>query len=75
MPQSLLPLTQTVTTERAISLVCIPDRFAAECELTKIKHEYQARFIRATIRKNRPGKEITCTLRYWINHTETLKLF
>lgn len=73
--QLLLSLTQTVTTECAHSLVCIPDRDTAECELAKLKREYGQRFIRFAIRKARPGKRSTYTLRYFTLETEIVPLF
>jgi hypothetical protein len=73
--QLLLPLVQTVTTERAHSLVCIPDRTSAEDELRKLHAEYRARLLRATIRKDRPGKRSTYTLRYFTQHTDQVALF
>ena len=73
--QLLLPLTQTVTTERGISLVCIPDRFAAENDLTRLRNKYGTNFLKATIRKDRPGKNSTYTLRYFIREAQTRPLF
>ncbi len=83
--QFLLSLTQTVTTDRGHSLVCIPDRSTAEYELEQLRTEYGARLISATIRKDRPssrrsqakadGKRSTYTLRYFTRDTETIRLF
>jgi hypothetical protein len=73
--QCLLPLTQTVITERGHSLVCIPDRTTAECELEKLRREYSDRLARAVIRKTKPGKRGTYTLRYFTHDTETVPLF
>jgi hypothetical protein len=73
--QYLLPLTQTVITERGHSLVCIPDRSTAECELEKLKREYSDRLVRAVIRKTKSGKRGTYTLRYFTRDTETVALF
>jgi hypothetical protein len=73
--QFLLSLTQTVTTDRGHSLVCIPDRSAAEYELEKLRTEYGKRLISATIRKDRPGKQSTYTVRYFTRDTETVRLF
>jgi hypothetical protein len=76
--QRLLSLTHTVTTERSISLVCIPDRDSAECALTELKHEHGPRLLKAVIRKDRPGRagsSRTYTLRYTIRETETRTLF
>ena len=78
MGQFLLRHTQTVTTERGISLVCIPDRDSAECELTRLKHEHGPNLLKATIRKDRPGRSGTSktyTLRYFIRETEDRPLF
>jgi len=74
-PQFLLPLTQTVTTEQAHSLVCLPDRTTADYELSKLKTEFGPRLIKAAIRKDRPGKGSTYTLRYFTRDTETHRLF
>jgi hypothetical protein len=38
--QCLFPLTQIIVTERGHSLVCIPDRTTAECELEKLRREF-----------------------------------
>jgi hypothetical protein len=80
--QLLIRLTHTVTTERSVSLVCIPDRDSAECELTQLKHQHGPRLLKAVIRKDkRParatgsGTTRTYTLRYTIRETETRTLF
>lgn len=73
--QGLLPLTHIVITERGHSLVCIPDRTTAECELEKLRREYRKRLVRAAIRKDRPGKASTYTLRYFTRDTNTVRLF
>jgi hypothetical protein len=76
--QFLLPLTQAVTTERGISLVCIPDRDSAECELTRLRHKFGPNFIKATIRKDKPTKKAartTYTLRYFVREAEIRQLF
>ena len=73
--QLLFPLVQTVTTDRGHSLVCIPDRTAAEDELRKLRAEYRDRLTRATIRKDRPGNRSTYTLRYFTQDTATVALF
>ena len=73
--QLLLPLTQAVATERGISLVCIPDRYAAENDLTRLKNKYGPNFLKATIRKDRPGKNSTYTLRYFVRETTQFRLF
>jgi hypothetical protein len=73
--QLLLRLTQTGTTERGHSLVCIPDRTTADYELSKLKNEYGARLIKETIRKDRPGKGSTYTLRYFTRETDSVPLF
>jgi len=76
--QLLIRLTHTVTIERSLSMICIPDRDSAECELTKLKHEQGPRLLKATIRKDRPGRSGTSrtyTLRYTIRETETRTLF
>lgn len=81
--QFLLPLTQTVTVETPHSMICIPDRDTAECELTRLRHEYGEGLIKATIRKDRgsrrggsiwaaPG---TYTLNYTTRQHETRRLF
>src|SRR5215204_4891548 len=77
MGQFLLRLTQTVTTESGVSLICIPDRDRAECELTRLKHQHGPNLLKAVIRKDRPGRSGTCktyTLRYFIRETETRTL-
>jgi hypothetical protein len=73
--QVLLPLTQTVITDKGHSLVCIPDRTTAECELEKLRTEYGKRLIRSVIRKDKPGKKSTYTLRYFTRETEIIRLF
>ena len=76
--QLLIRLTHTVTIERSVSLICIPDRDTAECELTRLKHEHGPRLLKAIIRKDRPshsGISKTYTLRYTIRETETRTLF
>lgn len=73
--QYLLPLTQTVITERGHSLVCIPDRITAESELEKLRREYSDLLVRAVIRKTKPGTRGTYTLRYFTLDTETVALF
>ncbi len=82
MPAAQLhfPLVQTVTTERAHSLVCIPDRDSAECEITRLRHEYGPKLLRAVIRKDRPPKSnprarTTYTLRYFTRDTDSVALF
>ena len=75
MNQLLFPLTHAVTTERGVSLVCIPDRDSAECELTRLRAEYGPRLIKATIRKDRPGKGSTYTLRYFTWDTKQVRMF
>ena len=76
--QLLLPLVQTVTTQRGHSLVCIPDRTTAECELTSLRREYGDRLIKAAIRKDRSrhaGNRPTYTLRYFTLDTDLIPLF
>jgi hypothetical protein len=73
--QCLLPLTQTIVSERGHSLVCIPDRTTAESELEKLKREFSDSLIRAAIRKTKPGKRGTYTVRYFTRDTETVALF
>jgi hypothetical protein len=76
--QLLIRLTNTVTIERSISMICIPDRDTAECELTRLKREHGPRLLKAIIRKDRPGRSGTSrtyTLRYTIRETETRTLF
>ena len=71
-------LVQPVTTERGHSLVCIPDRTTAECELTKLRREYGDRLIKSVIRKDRsrhPGNRPTYTLRYFTRDTDLVPLF
>ena len=78
MSQLFFPLTQTVSMERGISLICIPDRDTAECELTRLKHEHGPNLLKAVIRKDRPGRSGTSktyTLRYTVRQTETRTLF
>jgi hypothetical protein len=78
MNQRLLHLTHTVTAERSISLVCIPDRDSAECERTRLRAKHGPNLLRADIRKDRPGRSGTSryyTLRYTIRETETRTLF
>jgi hypothetical protein len=69
-----------VVTEHKRSLVCIPDRTSAECELEKLRREYRERFIRATIRKDRArkrsrSKASTYTLRYLTREAQCVPLF
>jgi len=74
----LIRLTHTVTIERSISLVCIPDRDSAECELTQLRYKFGANLLKAIIRKDRPGRSGTSryyTLRYTVRETETRTLF
>ena len=76
--QFLLRLTHTVTTERSVSLVCIPDRDSAECERTRLQVQHGPDLLRVDIRKDRPGRSGTSktyTLRYTIRETETRTLF
>ena len=76
--QFLLRLSHTVVYERSTSLICIPDRDTAECELTKLKHEHGPRLLKAVIRKDRLGRSGTSrtyTLRYTIRETESRTLF
>ena len=73
--QFLLPLTQAVTTERGHSLICIPDRDTAECELNRLKVEYGPRLIKSVIRKDKPGRSSTFTLRYFTRDTDQIRLF
>ena len=76
--QRLLSLTHTVTIERSVSLVCIPDRDTAECERTRLQAQHGPNLLRADIRKDRPGRSgssRTFTLRYTIRETETRTLF
>jgi hypothetical protein len=76
--QFLLRLTHTVTIERSVSLICIPDRDSAECERTRLRAEHGSNLLRADIRKDRPGcsgTSRTYTLRYTIRETEIRTLF
>jgi hypothetical protein len=76
--QFLFRLTHTVTFERSTSLICIPDRDSAECELTQLRHKHGADLLKAVIRKDRPGKSgssSTYTLRYTVRETRTEQLF
>ncbi len=82
--QLYFQLKQPVTTERAFSMVCIPDRISADNELTRLKHEFGPRLIKAVIRKDKPSKRWTAeerkrrstyTLRYFTRVTETVALF
>lgn len=73
--QFVLPLTMTVTVERARSLVEIPDRTTAEVELQKLQRRLGDRLVKHTIRKVRPGPRGTYTLRYVMRDTDTVKLF
>jgi hypothetical protein len=76
--QLFFGLTHTVTIERSISLVCIPDRDSADCELTQLRSKYGADLLKAVIRKDRPGKSgtsSTYTLRYTVREIETRTLF
>lgn len=73
--QWLLPLTQIVVTDQARSLVCIPDRDTAQQEREKLRREFQGGLVKADIRKDRPGKASTYTLRYVTRQVETIKLF
>ena len=78
--QYYLRLTQTVTVDQAHSLVFIPDRTAAECELTRLQHEYGPRLLKSNIRKDRPPKcnpraRTTYTLRYFTREIQTINLF
>jgi hypothetical protein len=73
--QCLLTLTQTITVERGHSLICIPDRTTADYELTKLKDQLGDRLIKAAIRKDKPGRGSTYTLRYFTRDTETNRLF
>ena len=72
---TILPLTHTVTTDQVHSLICIPDRDTAECEVTSLRHEHGSRLVKTTIRKDRVGKNSTYTLRYIIRKTTTQSLF
>jgi hypothetical protein len=73
--QRTFDLTQDITVARAHSLCCIPDRFAAENELTHLQAEYGPRLLKFAIRKDRKGKDSTYTLRYFTRETETINLF
>jgi hypothetical protein len=73
--QTLLPLTHTVTTDQVHSLICIPDRDTAECEVTSLRHEHGPCLVKTIIRKDRVGKGSTYTLRYIIRKTTTKSLF
>jgi hypothetical protein len=73
--QYTLPLTMTVTIERARSLVEIPDRTTAECELVQLQRRLGDRLVKHAIRKVRPGPRGTYTLRYVMRDTDTVKLF
>jgi hypothetical protein len=87
--QLCLPLSHIVTHERSISLVCIPDRDTAECELTRLRSQHGPNLLRATIRKDRPSVHVrrsqpstknsqprgTYTLRYTIRQHEPHRLF
>jgi hypothetical protein len=79
MPDQLLfRLSHNVTFERSVSLICIPDRDSAECELTQLKHQHGPRLLKAVIRKDRPGRSgtgQTYTLRYTIRQSESCTLF
>src|SRR5262245_25810207 len=70
--QFLLRLTHTVTLERSISMICIPDRDTAECELTRLRCQHGPRLLKAIIRKDRPGRSGTSrthTLSYTVRET------
>lgn len=73
--QWLLPLTQTVVTEQARSLVCLPNRDTAQQEREKLRREFRDSLVKADIRKDRTGRASTYTLRYVTRHAETIKLF
>ncbi|HXT10718.1 MAG TPA: hypothetical protein VN873_04080 [Candidatus Angelobacter sp.] len=73
--QWLLQLTQTIITEQARSLVCIPDRDTAQVEREKLRREFRDGLVKADIRKDRTGKASTYTLRYVTRSVETIKLF
>ena len=73
--QAYLQLTHTVTTDQVYSLICIPDRDTAECEVTSLRHEHGPRLVKTTIRKDRVGKGSTYTLRYIIRKTTIENLF
>jgi len=81
--QFLLQLTITVTVETPHSLVCIPDRDTAECELTRLRHQYGDNLVKATIRKDRGSRRQgriwaapgTYTLNYTTRDQQTQPLF
>jgi hypothetical protein len=81
--QRLLPLSRTITVETPHSLVCIPDRDTAECELTRLRRDYGDRLIKATIRKDRGSRREgrtwaapgTYTLNYTTRDQQTEHLF
>ncbi len=78
--QAFLPLTHAVTTDRAHSLVCLPDRDSADAELTRLRHEYGERLLKATIRTDRPPKrnphaKTLYTLCYHTRDTDLVALF
>lgn len=78
--QFFLPLTHIVVIERKHSLVCIPDRTSAECELEKLRRKFREQFIRAVIRKDRASKRSrskasTYTLRYVTREAQSVPLF
>jgi len=81
--QYLLPLTRTITVETPHSLVCIPDRDTAECELTRLRAEYGPNLLKATIRKDRGSRREgriwaapgTYTLNYTTRDQQTERLF
>lgn len=53
----------------------VPDRTSAEHEREKLRREFRERFIGSDIRKDRPGKRSTYTLRYFTRDTDAVKLF
>ncbi len=71
--QRLLPLSRTVTVETPHSLVCIPDRDTAECELTRLRNKYGDSLVKATIRKDqgsrRGGRIWAAPGTYTLNYT------
>jgi hypothetical protein len=73
--QFLLRLTQTITVERGLSLVCIPDRTTADYERSRLRTKHGANLIKTAIRKDKPGPRSTYTLRYFTRDTETYRLF
>ncbi len=81
--QRLLPLTRTVTVHTPHSLVCIPDHDTAECELTRLRHQYGDNLVKATIRKDRGSRREgriwaapgTYTLNYTTRDQQTEHLF